>query len=129
MKQWHFYEPVFRRWVVLLIGSLEDFKQELEASQYKELDEIHDAKGMCVELNEDTNDAGQYCTMLWLKEWETASLIHELSHMVMFQFDQVGVEISRGNTEPFAFYIEYWWTEINKVRRKYPNGRKPSQAK
>lgn len=129
MKTWHFYEPVFRRWVVFMIGSYKEFRQELEDCKYKEMEYIKDAKGMCIELNEETNDSGQNCTMVWLKKFEEATLVHELSHLVMFCLDQVGVPISRNNTETYAFYIEYWHTTILRTRKRLPNGRKYSEVK
>ena len=127
MKEWHFYDKVFRRWAVLHIGSLEEFKAEMKASKYTKVDELRDAKGMCVELTYENSD--QYCCYLWLKEYESATLVHEITHLVMMQLDEVGVPISMDNTEVFAFYCEYWWTEINRVRRKYPNGRSPKDAR
>lgn len=127
MKQWHFYDKVYRRWTVLFIGTFDELKAEMEASHYNEVDQLRDAKGMCIELTYENSD--QYCCCLWLKEYETATLIHEITHLVMMQLDEVGVPISRDNTEAFAFYAEYWWNEIQRARRKYPNGKKPSEAK
>lgn len=129
MKEWHFFDKVYRRWVVLFIGSFEDFKKELEANGYKDMEDLQDCKGMCVDLLPENNTAGQNATIVWLKEWELATLVHEITHLVMMLFDQVLVPISRDNTESFAFYAEYWFTEITKARRKYPNGRTPKEAK
>lgn len=127
MKQWHFYEKVFRRWTVLRIGTYQEFLDEMEASDYSERSELRDAKGMCVELT--FENSSQYCCYVWLKEYESATLVHELTHLVMMQLDEVGVPISRENTEAFAFYTEYWWTQMQRARRKWPNGNKPSDAK
>lgn len=129
MRHWHFYEKVYRRWVVLMIGGFDEFKGELEANGFKEMDCIEDAKGMCVELLPENNEAGQNCTIIWLKEYETATLVHEISHLVMMCFTQTSVPISRDNTEAFAFYMEYWFAEIQRIRRRFPDGRTPAQAK
>lgn len=129
MKQWHFFDKVYRRWVVLMIGSLKEFRSELEANGYKELEHIIEAKGMCVELMPENNTANQNCTIVWLNGYETATLVHELTHLVMMNFDQVGLSISRDNTEGFAFYMEFWFNEMMRARKKYPNGRTPKQAR
>lgn len=129
MTEWHFFEPVYRRWVVLMIGPFEDFKEEMRLSEYHYVDDMLDAKGMCIDLNPTNNKAGQYAFVVWLKTFNEASLVHELSHLVMFCFTQIGVPISQDNTEAFAFYLEYWHTEMLKVRRRLPNGRSPTQAK
>lgn len=123
MKYWHFFDKVYRRWVVLMIGPLDDFRNQLEADGFNDMDFIKMAKGMCIEMNPDNNTAGQYCNIIWMPVFETATLIHELTHMVMMQFDQVGIPISRNNTESFAFYTEYWFNEISRGRRRYPKGR------
>jgi hypothetical protein len=129
MKQWHFYDKVFRRWVVLQISSYEEFEEEMVNCGYKEMEYISDAKAMCVELNKDNNTTDQYCVFMWLKKWENSSLVHELSHLVMMHFEEVGIPISSANTETFAFYMEYWWNEIHRVRDKFPNGRTPKEAR
>lgn len=129
MKEWHFYEKVYRRWVVLMIGTLEEFRQSLTENGFDDMDSIVKAKGMCVELTEDNNTANQRCNIIWLNGYETATLIHEITHLVMNCFDETNMPIDRSNTEAFAYYTEYWFTEIQRVLRKYPNGRKPSEAK
>lgn len=127
MKQWHFYDKVFRRWTVLHVGSLDELRSEMKDAEYNERDELRDAKGMCIELT--FENSNQYCCYLWLKEWETSTFVHELTHLVMMQLDEVGVPISRDNTETFAFYTEYWWTQMNHARKRWPNGNTPVQAR
>lgn len=127
MKQWYFYDKVYRRWVVFHIGPFEELQKEMEDSNYIERQELRDAKGMCIELTYENSE--QYCCYLWLKEYESATLVHEITHLVMMQFDEVGVPISRENTETFAFYAEYWWTQIQRARKKWPNGNEPKDAR
>lgn len=130
MKEWHIYDKVFRRWVVYFICTPEEFSEEIKRIGYKDDTAwFMDAKGACIELDSTNNDKGQNVTIVWLKEYETATLIHEISHLVMMLFDQVGVPIARENTETFAFYSEYWFTQMQKVRRKYPDGNKPKHAR
>lgn len=129
MKQWHFFDKVYRRWVVLFLGTLDEFKDELRLQKYHEVDELEDAKGMCIELTESNHDSGQKCTIIWMREWETATLVHEITHLVMMCFDQVGVPISRENTEGFAFYAEFWFNEIQRTRRRFPSGNEPKEAR
>lgn len=129
MKEWHFYDKVYRRWVVLFVGPFEEVKRELEANGFDDMEWVKDAKGMTVDLLPENNTAGQNATIVWLREWELATLIHEITHLVMMQFDQVGVPISRDNTEAFAFYAEYWFTEMTRARRKFPGGKSIKEAK
>lgn len=130
MKQWHIYDKVFRRWVVYFIGSAEDLVEELKRSGFNQDTEwFMDAKGACLELTPENNSHGNNATVVWLKEYETSTLIHEISHLVMILFDQVSVPISRDNTETFAFYAEFWFTQFQRVRRNFPDGNKPKDAR
>lgn len=127
LKQWHFFDKVYRRWVVLFIGPLEGLKEELERSEFKDMDEITLAKGYTITLTPENSIHN--CMLVWLEKYEASTLVHELSHLVMACFEKVGVPISNENTEAFAFYQEYWWTEIQKARRKWPAGNKPKDAR
>lgn len=129
MKEWHFYDKVYRRWVCLFIGDYDKFYEDLKNDGYTGLEAVEYAKGLCVELNDGNNSNNQRCTIIWMPVFETATLVHEITHLVMMQFDQVGVPISRDNTESFAFYTEYWFTEMLKARRKFPDGKPPKEAK
>ena len=129
LLQWHFYEKVYRRWVVLFIGPVEKFSEEIKSNGYKDdVEWFKGAKGAAVELGPHNNDKGQNATIIWLSEYETATLVHEIAHLVMMLFDQVGVPISRDNTESFSFYSEYWFTHIQRARKKYPKGNTPKDA-
>lgn len=131
MTEWHFYDKVYRRWVVLLVGSYEEFVKELDENGYKDMEWVkeQEPQGMAIELRPDNTTTNQNCTMLWLKEWNLATLVHEITHLVMMCFDQCLVPISRENTETFAFYTEYWFTEMTKARRKFPRGITPKDAR
>ena len=130
MNEWHIFDKVYRRWLVLLIGSEDKFIDNLKVNGYTDDTEwFKDCKGACIELNSSNNTNNQNVTIIWLKEYETATLIHEIAHLVMMLFDQVGVPISRENTESFSFYSEYWFTQIQRLRRKYPKGNKPKDAR
>lgn len=131
IKQWHFFDKVYRRWVCLEIGNFEEFRDEVRSMGAN--DEVMDcvvlAKGLCIELNDGNNTGGQRCTIIWMPEYDTATLVHEISHLVMMCFTQIGVPISRENTEAFAFYTEFWFNEMQRARRKFPNGKPPKLAK
>ena len=129
MKQWHFFDKVYRRWLVVVLCSLEDLRKDLEDNSYTHMDEIIPAKGMLINMTPENTSTGQNCYIIWMPVWETATLVHELSHLVMYSFDDVGIPISIDNTEGFAFYLEYWFNEIQRVRRRYPEGRAPKYAK
>lgn len=135
MKEWHFFDKVYRVWVVLIIGDHEELIKFMEKIGYNDLDELEkrDSSGMSIVLCDDNNTMGNRAHIVWLKKYETACLVHELSHLVMAIFDDKGVPkgvpIRNENTETFAYYQEFWFNEIQRVRRRLPNGRKPSQVR
>lgn len=129
MKEWHFFDKVYRAWVVLVIGDFDSFKKFMTGTTYKHTDELHDGAGYCIGLNSTNTTNGNDCCVIWLKRFESACLVHELSHLVMMVFDAKGVPIAQDNTESFAYYQEFWFNEIQRTRRKYPNGRSPKEAR
>lgn len=129
MKQWHFFDKVFRRWVILQVSDFDSFYDEMKSCGLKELDLIVPSNGMCVDLNEDTNTTNQRCMFIWLEGYSTATLVHEIAHLVMYSFNGLGIPISLDNTETFAHYTEYWFTTITKAYKKYPNGISPKEAR
>ena len=131
MKEWHFFDKVYRTWVVLVIGEPKAFYTFMQDAGYKELEDLRQssASGYCVHLNSDNNSNGNDCFIIWLRKFETACLVHELSHLVMQIFDDKGIPIRAENTEAFAYYQEFWFNEIQRVRRRLPNGRTSKEAK
>lgn len=131
MKQWHFFDKVYRPWVVLFIGSAEEFKHEMESVGYGDVGGIKPdgAAGMCIHLNPDNNSNGNRCTVIWMPEWSTTTFVHELAHLIVFEFDRCNMDVSIDSQEPFAFLFEYWFTEITRARKRLPDGRTPVQAK
>lgn len=129
MKQWHFFEKVYRRWIVVFTGEKDEFQEEMRLAGYKYYKEIQDSNGMCISLCPDNNDIGQDAYVIWLKDTSDKTLVHEIAHLVMMIFDDLLIPISRENTEAFAHYTEYWYTIIKKTRRQMPNGNTPKDAK
>lgn len=129
MNQWHFYDKFLRRWVVLLVGPYENFINELTSYNYTEIEDVRESLGACLSLDPSNNDRGHNCMVVWMSKWDSATLVHEISHLVMHSFEECGVPISIENTETFAFYTEYWWREINYSRRKWPKGNRPKDAR
>lgn len=131
MKQWHFFDKVYRVWVVLLIGEPDDFYQFMEDSGYKDMEVLKQGStsGWCIHLNSDNNDMGNYCFIIWMRKFETACFVHELTHLTMMVFDDKGVPIRNENTEAFAYYTEFWFNEITRTKRRFPNGRDEKQLK
>lgn len=127
--QWHFFDKVFRRWVVLQVSSFDDFRAEMESCKFHDMDLITNANAMCLDLNPETNGTGQRCIFIWLNGWSLPSLVHEIAHLVMYSFRELGIPISMENTETFAHYTEYWYTTITRAYRKYPNGISPKEAR
>ena len=131
MKEWHFFEKTLRVWVVLFIGTPDEFRAELEHNGYKELDEINcdGAGGMCLEMTPENNTSGQNCFIIWLREWSVPTLVHEITHLVMFIFRRSNIPIEIESTDIFALHTEYWFTEITRARRRQPGGRTPAEAR
>ncbi|MCA9345847.1 hypothetical protein KC871_04520 [Candidatus Saccharibacteria bacterium] len=131
MKIWHFNERVYRRWVVLIEGSSEDFAKFLTDSGYKHTDELEPivANGMCIQLTPENTDSSYDCFVVWLREWNLPTLVHEITHLVIAAMEQVNTPIHEATTEQVAYYTEYWFTEFQRVRRKCKNGRTVGEAK
>lgn len=127
MREWHFQDKVYKRWVVLMICSYEELIEELRKCEYKHIDEVGRAEGYNFRLN--MENSNQTCTLIWLPNMNQAGLVHELVHLVMWTFDQCSVLIHLDNEEAFAFLMEYWVAEMNRVYRRYPNGRTAKEAR
>lgn len=129
MVEWNFEEKIYRRWLCLMIGPFEELKAELKEIELEDWEELPCAAGYNIRLTPENNKNNSSYTIIWLPKFDAGILVHELAHYVMHTFDKVGVPISLENEEAFAFYIGYWWKEIDRVRRKYPNGRTGSQVR
>lgn len=131
MIRWHFHDKHYRIWLLFVIGTGEELLELLEEIEYKETSEVQikGAKGMLLEITPENNELKNDCYVLWLPKFDTAVLLHELAHLVMFVFRRVGVPMTIDNTEPFAFYQEFWYTEITRTRRRKPLGQKPKEAR
>lgn len=127
MRQWHFEEKVYKRWVVLVICSWDELLEQLKESEYKYIDDVPEAAGYNFRF--DLENSNQTCTMIWMPKFSGAVLAHELVHLVMHTFEGAGVPIGIENEEAFAFYYEYWFGETNRVYRKHPNGRTVAEAR
>lgn len=127
MREWHFEEKVYKRWLVLMICSFEELIEELKKVEYKHIDEVPKASGFNFRFN--LENSTEMCTMIWMPKFSQSVLAHELVHLVMHTFNATGVMIDIDNEEAFAFYMEYWFGEINRVYRKYPKGRASKQAR
>lgn len=127
MKRWHFEEKVYKRWVVLMICSYEELIEAMKESEYKYVEDMPRAGGYNIRLN--LENSKETCTVVWMPIFSHSVLAHELTHLVMHTFNQTGVMIDIDNEEAFAFYMEYWFGEMVRVHRRYPNGRTAAQAK
>lgn len=54
--------------------------------------------------------------VIFLRHKNLATLCHELSHFIIYTFDEKSIPISEENTEAFAYYFEYW---INTIRQEW----------
>lgn len=123
MKEWHFFDKVYRVWVVVCVGKFDDFMFWLESVGYKNHKELVVGSGYTVRLDGQSTGTNQNCYAVWLSNRDTGTLVHELSHLVAMVFNEKGIDISLHNTEQFAYYLEFWFNEIRSVMKKYPKGR------
>jgi len=127
MREWHFYDKVYRRWIVIFIGARKEMVKGLERDGFKEMDGIEDwingAQGFHIQMDADNNDNGNRCHVIWMPKLDLGTLVHELGHMVMSIFETIGVIYGYNDQEVFTFYQEYWFNEITQTIKKYPKGR------
>jgi hypothetical protein len=128
MREWNFQEKVYKRWVVLMIGPFDELLEALRKENYKYVDEVEDMRpaGINVRLSYDNSDRNY--TIIWMPKFSSSVLVHELSHLVMATFNKTDIPITYDNEEAFAFYMEYWFGEINRVYKKYPKGRSAKEV-
>lgn len=101
-----------------MVGPFEDFYKEMEKCGFDELHSVVDAKGLCVELNDGNNTEGERCTIMWLKQWDMATLVHETTHLVLALLEQLRIPSGRDNTEVVAYYFEYWYKTFVRAHKK-----------
>jgi hypothetical protein len=51
-------------------------------------------------------------SFIWVRQRKLATLIHELTHLVMNTFEERQVPIGYENDEAFAYYLEFWFNEV-----------------
>jgi hypothetical protein len=132
VKQWHFYDKVYRIWLTLCIGSIDEFYDELDNVGYRNIEGVKARgiiKGYMIRVTPEECTTKSNLTFIWMAEFSMATLIHEVTHLVTRTFDDKGIPLSDDNTETVAYYMEYWFNEVQRARRKYPNGKRPSEAK
>lgn len=128
MKEWHFEDKVFRRYLVVMVGEFEDFKEEMRRIELEDWEGLHIAEGYCLELKPTNTGTDQNCIIIWLPSWKMSSLVHELVHAVNYFLCGVGIELDHDHSEAHAFYMEYWFREIDRARRRMPGGRTAAQC-
>lgn len=132
MKEWHFFDKLYRIWVTLCIGPLDEFYSELESVGYKNIQGVKDRGligGYMIRITPEECTTKSNMSFIWMGGYSTACLVHEITHLVTRTFDDKGIPLSDENTEAMAYYVEYWFNEIQRVRRRYPNGRSPREAR
>lgn len=127
LKEWHFEEKVYKRWMVFMVGPHEEFVEALKQVHYDEVDDVLPSAGYNIRLSGNNSDVRM--TIIWLPKFGNATLAHELVHYVMHTFYNANVPIEYGNEEAFAYYLEYWMREVSRVYKRYPNGRSPAEAR
>ncbi len=129
MKHFVFEEKTFHAYLNLCISSQEELQtywrkklgdNKLNLVQTKSLDGCH------VVLEKD----GELRRIIWVKnfDWSVrsqATLAHELIHFVWSVLEDKQIPVSRDNEETFAYYFDYFYTEIWwKLRKLNPKFKK-----
>lgn len=126
MKQWHFFDTVYRTYVIVIQGTAAQFDKFIvdECGYTDDVRELNSdgSIGYCVELNADNNDRGNTAIVLWMKNGDLPCLVHELTHLVMFIFSDKGIPMHREATEVFAYYLEHWFIAATEAMRDSPRG-------
>ncbi|MBI5117579.1 hypothetical protein HZA56_13970 [Candidatus Poribacteria bacterium] len=65
--------------------------------------------------------------VIFMRRMHIPTLCHELSHFIIYTFDEKSVPISEENTEAFAYYFEFWmntileeWRELVRQPKQLP---------
>lgn len=127
MTEWHLEEKVYKRWVVLMICPYEELLEELRKVEFTDIDDMTVSAGYNIRLTPDNSKTSH--TIVWMPKFDEPNLVHELSHLVMATFSRAGVPITYENEEVFAYYLEYWFREMKRVHRKFPNGQDVKHAR
>lgn len=127
MKEWHFEEKVYKRWLTLVICPADEFVDAMRKVHYDDVENLHPGGGLNMRLNYENSDVA--AVYIWLPRMGQATLAHELLHYVLHTFYKNGVPIHYDNEEVLAYYLEYWMREINRVYRKFPDGRTVAEAR
>lgn len=117
----HFFDEVYRAYVIYVICPREQLRPLLKGYGYKEdlAEELRDnASGYCILLDAETSTVkGQNCFVVWQRERHLPCLVHELTHLTMMIFDTHDVPIRIENQEVFCYYVEHWVKRITELWR------------
>lgn len=115
----HFFDEVYRVYVVFLICSEEDAIKFCRGYGLKDVESLNFAgsSGYTIVFDEDTCDSDSRATLVWLRKRHLPCLVHELAHLTMITFGQKDIPIRAENQETFAYYIEHWVKRITEVWR------------
>lgn len=131
MKEWHFFDKVYRTYVIVVNGTGEQFAKFLkdDCSYTDRVDDLNleHSTGYLIDMNSENNDAGNTCLIMWLPKQKLPTLVHELAHLCDFVFSDKGIPMRRENTEAYAYYLEHWFIEITELWKTHPNGRNSKQ--
>lgn len=73
-------------------------------------------KGFCWDCQPDDHEKGMSFRMIWVKDNSLATLVHEITHLVMFTFDSAGIPIREVNSEIFAYHMEFWFNKLRQLK-------------
>lgn len=113
----HFFDEVYRIYLVVMISSREDFKKFVIDQGFKDPESLNfeGSSGYTIVFDQNTADTKSLFTLIWMQERHIPCLVHELAHLTMITFNEKDVPIRIENQETFAYYIEHWVKRITEV--------------
>ena len=103
MDIYHIKVPTFRRTVELRIwGDKETYMRAFKGTNYEDR---YDLTAWIYYLDEEYN-----CNIIWLRDYNLETLVHELFHCTISILDQVWIDVA--NWEPPAYIYEEMFTKI-----------------
>jgi hypothetical protein len=111
------FDPVYRQEILFINDcSYKRANKILQRNGFLPMESGPDIDGMFGKTdkshNKDVQITGTVYFVYIKKKDGLFTLIHEISHLVISIFQDRGVEVGEDNTEPFAYYQEFWFRKL-----------------
>lgn len=117
----HYYEPVFKTAVSILIDAGEDHARKKIESIIGEDLETFNFKSMAKTIEYISAEGGQQI-IVWLRHPDQSLLSHELIHVIEYCFEVRKIDFSIKNSEVIAYYMEHLTNVFSPFLTKHSSG-------